>query len=207
MRWPQDRLHGDRPVNADVISAMVCRLEETYSSIHRERMADLPLVNPEIGVYAVGFRESEHGLIGVLITPWCMNLVSLPLSGNDWSDKPELSEETLTFPSGSYTFTVGCELEIGKYRSCSLFSPMFQFADDQAAIETAEVIMRELLNEDHHEAPDMDTRQIQSIWNGEPEQKPAQKEKPAPALAAKLERQVSRRELLLGMFRDEENRP
>ncbi len=169
-------------------------------------MADLPLLNPAIEVHAVGFRPWESGCLGVLITPWCMNLLSLPGAGEDWSDKPELSEETLIFPSGPYRFTVGQEPALGKYRMCSLFSPMFEFADDVAAVEIAEAVMEELLKEENRELPEIDSQAITALWQeqgpndpGVEEAAGAPSDPPAVAtLDEKLERPISRRQLLRG---------
>lgn len=58
-----------------------------------QRMADLPFYNPKLKVELRGFRlwlsepEGDYpvsgiGLTGILITPWCMNLVFLPV-GDD----------------------------------------------------------------------------------------------------------------------------
>lgn len=185
------------------------RVEAVYREIATTRMADLPLLNPAIGVHAIGFRPWEGGCLGVLITPWCMNLLSLPGPGEDWSDKPELSEETLVFPSGTYRFTIGHEAALGKYRMCSLFSPMFEFANDAAAVETAEAVMRELLNEENRELPDIDTAAITAIWQDEHPADPEDDDRPqagtpAPSLQEKLERPVSRRALLRGALMRED---
>ena len=50
--------------------------------IQRERMADIPLLNPALEVQAVGFSVWEAYCLGVLITPWFMNLMLLPLAGD-----------------------------------------------------------------------------------------------------------------------------
>ncbi len=182
------------------------RVESVFRKIAATRMADLPLLNPAISVHAIAFRPWEEGCLGVLITPWCMNLLSLPGPGEDWSDRPELSEETLVFPSGPYRFTLGHEPGLGRYRMCSLFSPMFEFSDDAAAVETAESVMEELLKEDNREAPEIDTQAITAMWQKQEPMDPATEEggrepagpAPAAALEEKLERPISRRELLRG---------
>lgn len=182
------------------------RVESVFREIAATRMADLPLLNPAIEVHAVGFRPWESGCLGVLITPWCMNLLSLPGAEEDWSGKPELSEETLIFPSGPYRFTVGHEPALGKYRMCSLFSPMFEFADDAAAVETAKAVMEELLKEENRELPEIDSQAITALWQEQGPNDPITEETateptapvPAKALDEKLERPMSRRELLRG---------
>ncbi len=186
------------------------RVEAVYREIATTRMAGLPLLNPAIGIHAIGFRAWEDGCLGVLVTPWCMNLLSLPGLGDDWFDKPELSEETVVFPSGTYRFTIGHEPALGKYRMCSLFSPMFEFADDAAAVETAEAVMRELLNEENRELPEIDTAAITALWQEDRRADPEDDGKlqsgtSAPSLQEKLERPVSRRALLRGTLMREDS--
>lgn len=185
---------------------MAQRIESIFREIAATRMADLPLLNPAIEVHVIGFRPWEGGCLGVLITPWCMNLLSLPGPAEDWSDRPELSEETLVFPSGAYRFTIGHEVALGKYRMCSLFSPMFEFADDAAAVETAEAVMEELLKEENRELPEIDTQAITALWQEqapnapEPDETASEPSHPptGATLDERLERPISRRQLLRG---------
>ncbi len=193
-------------------SGMASRVESLFREIAATRMADLPLLNPVIGVHAIGFRPWEDGCLGVLITPWCMNLLSLPGPREDWTNRPELSEEILIFPSGPYRFTIGHEPALGKYRMCSLFSPMFEFADDNAAVETAEAVMKELCRQNNRVQPEIDTRILTTKWrdkdpaapviekpSGEPISPPS-----AATIEEKLERPISRRALLRGaLFRED----
>jgi [NiFe] hydrogenase assembly HybE family chaperone len=44
-------------------------------------MRDLPVYNPALQVAAVDFRPFEGGLVGVVVTPWFMNLIRLPAPG------------------------------------------------------------------------------------------------------------------------------
>jgi [NiFe] hydrogenase assembly HybE family chaperone len=48
------------------------------------------------------------------------------------------------FPSGCYEFMGGEEAECGAYQFCSLFSPAFDFCDQDSAVATADEIMRGL---------------------------------------------------------------
>jgi [NiFe] hydrogenase assembly HybE family chaperone len=77
-------------------------LQQQMRRIARERMRDLPLLNPALQVQAIGWQPlrvpanggpertqgaadgaAGHGwmAVGVLLTPWSMNLVQLPLDG------------------------------------------------------------------------------------------------------------------------------
>jgi len=180
-------------------------LETIFEKIYRERMADMPVINNKIGVHAIGFRYwGEELYLGVMITPWFMNLTLLPNDSESWNDKLVLSTSTYTFPSGSYKFLTAFEPGIGKYQTCSLFSPMFEFADDSAATETAEIILKELMNSEHIESGDIHSVQIEKIWSGEeikPEALAEQPEEPEQATPTnKIERPISRRKLLRCSF-------
>lgn len=68
------------------LAARVAVLEHAFTTIAHERMAGLPVLNPNLSVEAIGFErvagaadEAGHAL-GILATPWFMSLVWLPLS-------------------------------------------------------------------------------------------------------------------------------
>jgi [NiFe] hydrogenase assembly HybE family chaperone len=99
-------------------------------------MHDVPILNPALAVEAVGFEQYQGNWIGVLVTPWFMNLVALPGTGA-WRSAPERASVYYAFPTGVYEFIAAREPGIGEYHACSLFSPMPEFADQAAARETA----------------------------------------------------------------------
>lgn len=131
------------------------RLAEVFQTIAETRMADLPLRNPALEVEAVAFRPWQGGSVGVLITPWCMNLVYLPGPGSNWEKVHAGTEETLAFPSGRYFFLVAREAtlrsdlgsNLGSYLTSSLFSPMFEFSGMGEARAVAESVMAEIFSE------------------------------------------------------------
>lgn len=195
-------------------------LEKAFTRIQHENMHDVPILNDKIKVTAVGFRLWQDSYIGIMVTPWFMNLMLLPLEIDDWDELAELSKKTHSFPSGQYTFITGYEFDIGKYQMCSLFSPMFEFADHDAAIETAEVAMTELLNHENVEQTDIDSELIEDIWDGSQphpdhmdaedtlktlndEQKKEILEQKT--MTEKLETPISRRQMLRGKFFGEED--
>ncbi|NIA02631.1 MAG: [NiFe]-hydrogenase assembly chaperone HybE [Planctomycetia bacterium] len=185
-------------------------LETAFNKINRERMSDVPIINNKIKVNAIGFRQWNNSYLGILVTPWFMNLMLLPGKTENWDDMPELGEKTHIFPSGKYKFLTGHEPGIGKYQMCSLFSPMFEFADNEAAVETAEAAINELMNTGNIEQNDIDSAQIEKIWNGEEElpdldasddsgaSDTIDEKKNQPTLAEKMEQPLSRREMLRG---------
>ena len=103
------------------------------------------MLNPALEVKAVGFRGWRGRCLGVLITPWFMNLMLLPAEGDEWEELQIGTRQLHNLPSGDYEFILGEEAGIGRYLSCSLFSPMFEFADQGAALATAEAVMTALM--------------------------------------------------------------
>lgn len=118
-------------------------VERMFSHIQEERMQDMPLLNPRLRVQAVGFRAWGNGTLGVLVTPWFMNLVLWPETS---PMLPTVGDcVTHEFPSGHYTFTAASEPGLGTYEICPLFSPMHEFEDQATAVATAEAALAELL--------------------------------------------------------------
>ncbi|MCK1341390.1 [NiFe]-hydrogenase assembly chaperone HybE [Bradyrhizobium sp. 38] len=117
-------------------------LAGSYREIGERAVRDLPIYNNALGVEAVGFRWFNGTTIGVMVTPWFMNVV-IPASAiaRDTSG-PSLR---MRFPAGDLEFTVSEVGQMGRIASCSLFSPMFQFADIVAARATAKATFAELM--------------------------------------------------------------
>jgi [NiFe] hydrogenase assembly HybE family chaperone len=112
------------------------RVADAYERIWRTRMQDLAFLNPNLRVEAVGFRAWEGEWLGALVTPWSLNLLLLPGEG-EWASLAAGSERFVTFPAGCFRFIAGHEAGLGESQSCSLFSPVLEFADHEAARLTA----------------------------------------------------------------------
>ncbi|MEM6818655.1 MAG: [NiFe]-hydrogenase assembly chaperone HybE [Pseudomonadota bacterium] len=123
------------------------RLEFEFERIHRERMHDVPILNHELSVEAVGFKSTEHGVLGVLITPWFMNLMLLPDEEHDFDEDVPGKTVSVPLPAGVVDFIAAHEEAIGSYRMCSLYSPVFEFADQDAATETASAVMEGIFSD------------------------------------------------------------
>ena len=72
----------------------------------------MPIYNPTLAVEAVGFREHEGRQVGVVLTPWFMNLTVLP-SAEDLNVWVAGGSMRLGFPSGAYDFVVNDLPEVG----------------------------------------------------------------------------------------------
>jgi len=112
-------------------------LERAFEAVRQERMRDVPVLNPALGVEAVGFRPWREHWLGVLVTPWFMNLVLMPRVVSAWHTIGERETRHHVFPAGVFEFIGAREATIGDYQACSLFSPMFEFADQREARATA----------------------------------------------------------------------
>ena len=113
----------------------------TYLGIWQHKMRDVPVTNPRLNVEAVDFRIWQGFYLGVLITPWFMNLVLVPRQQADWSDRITGEKYRYGFEAGEFEFILGRVDGIGSLLSCSLFSPVFEFDDHATAVATARAVM------------------------------------------------------------------
>ena len=109
-------------------------------------MADLPVYNHRLSVEAIGFQRHGDGWLGIMVTPWFMNAVLTPAQPGAWNDIRDGIKVTRALPSGSYEFVAGHIDGIGTILNCSLFSPMFEFEEQEAVIEAANAAMGALLD-------------------------------------------------------------
>lgn len=121
-------------------------LERTFARIHATRMQGLPFLNPALRVEAVGLRRWEGRWLGVLVTPWFMSLVLLPDVPAAWQHAALGKSVAYALPAGVFQFIGGHEPGLGEYQSCSLFSPVFEFADQDGARATAQAALAALFD-------------------------------------------------------------
>lgn len=195
----------------DPMRHVIYNLESVFRTIEEERMLDIPILNPALKVQAVGFRRWETDYLGILITPWFMNLMLIP--DHDLTEdtiKPDPgSKRVKVFPSGRYEFIAGEEPGIGHYEVCSLFSPAFEFDDHAVAVATAEAIMLALMDEENRDETTMHEETIRQVWQQEEvepvndDQNPEseqQTDQIIPPLSELKDQKISRRSLLRGDF-------
>ncbi|MBL8341341.1 MAG: [NiFe]-hydrogenase assembly chaperone HybE [Rubrivivax sp.] len=146
--------HAAAPCHDAAVQHRVRELERIYREIETTRMAGLGITHPKLEVAAVDFAaEPTGGAAGVLITPWFMNLVWLPEAEADrrcTDDREAPGRPTLGI-GVSRARSIGCEVidflgaheaGFGPFETCSLFSPMFDFVDQAAAVATAREVLR-----------------------------------------------------------------
>lgn len=125
-------------------------LAALFQHIAATRMAGMPVVHPQLHVEVVGFAvhhepeaPSEQGALGVLVTPWFMNLVWCPLQRRDEAPRVGHARER-RLGTERFEFIAAHEPAFGSYEACSLFSPMFQFENQEAARATAQAVLDSL---------------------------------------------------------------
>lgn len=115
-----------------------------YHSVYRESMRDLPICNSSLRVELVGLNALSEHQLGVLITPWFMNLVLLP--GNEtWSDENPGAICTIQLPSAPCEFTVCQDELLGTFLSAVLFHSVKDFTDQETAVAVAHEALGQLL--------------------------------------------------------------
>ncbi len=127
-------------------------LESVFRGILAHRMHDMPMVNAALSVEAVGFRPWRDHWLGILVTPWFMNLVLLPRVTAKWLPLAERESRHHAFPAGVFEFIGAADPALGDYQACSLFSPMFEFADHAAAHATAVAALDAMFDAANREA-------------------------------------------------------
>ncbi len=102
----------------------VAALVDFYRRVETERMQGIPILNPLLRVEAAGFRladEEEDAVAeGVLITPWFMSLVRLPLAVQDHAGRVG-RKRVLTFGNERFDSIDAHDPALGFHEVCALF--------------------------------------------------------------------------------------
>ena len=186
------------------MNAISQQLETIFRRIEQECMKDMPMCNPALSVQAIGFAEWGEFYLGVMLTPWFMNLMLLPRDVSTAEDYQLGSKRVHVLPSGRYEFVMAEEEGLGKYQVCSLFSPVFEFGDQQTAVTTAITILDEVMKQENRDTISTHEKVIQQYWQESDDADVPGSETtenaPAPALEQGIETPMSRRQLLRGML-------
>ena len=174
-------------------------LEDAFRVVYEERMQGLPFINPALSVEAIDVQPWNGHWLGVLITPWFMNLMLLPDDDAAWPVLRPGEKCEQRFPAGVFEFIAGHEDTLGEYLACSLFSPMFEFADHETARLTAAAARAALFDATNLEQTDI------ALYPPAPErEEQVQPEDgaagPLAVLQENLSAPISRREFLQGGF-------
>ncbi len=144
------------PTRAEVTPTALCPLPERlarrvaalkahFEQVRTTRMVGVPLLNAALRVEAVGFQPAAFdadtdGLEGVLITPWFMSLVRLPLQALPHGQRVG-TRLVRAFGAERFDFLGAHDPDLGYHETCALFSPMDGFASHDQARDTAEAAL------------------------------------------------------------------
>lgn len=123
---------------------VVDELLRAYRDCVQPRMCGLPVYNTALKVEAVGFELFNGCLCGVLVTPWCMNLVLLPGVDDDWSGLAAGKKVKVAFPAGDYSFMLSAPEGIDAHLSLPLFTTLLAIPDHDTACAVASEVLRRL---------------------------------------------------------------
>ena len=134
-----------QPAQAEAsLEDKVAALVNAYEAAEKD-MIGLPIHNGVLKVEAVGFRAYGGDVVGVILTPWCMNIVILP---GDLTSAQLGSKRGHVYPFGTYSFVMGQMEGVGLVETCSLFSPMDDFDDHAVARAAAQAAIDGLFQVD-----------------------------------------------------------
>lgn len=176
------------------LAALSSRIETVFRTIATTRMDGVPILNADLGVAMRGLRRHDAHFVGVLVTPWFMNVIFLPLE-QPCEKRRVGSGSKMTLPSGVYDAIWCYEEELGGYWSVSLFSPMFEFKEMEFAVETADVTLDLLFTK--LEAPEREELCEAIVAPSQPrsaETRVAEEEAEQARLAAELEEPDAKRD-------------
>lgn len=121
-------------------------LEAHYRHVWQTRMHDMPFLNPALTVATVGFIRHDGDWLGVVITPWFLNLFLLSGGGQLWGDIPAGERRYLELPCGALQFIADDDPDIGPYQYCPLIAPVDQIPDMASAQQAAVDAMQTLIS-------------------------------------------------------------
>ena len=142
------------------MTSIVESLVERFDYIGKERIQGLPIYNDKLFVEAVDFQACAGGQIGVLITPWFVNVMLFPDDDKSWQFK-ELGEKVkFNLPTGEHEFSVGEEDVIGRYLFRSVVSPTHCYKSQSPAQSAARKALSQLMTPVENEVDTVATRQV-----------------------------------------------
>lgn len=118
------------------------------------RMRPLNVYNAALDVEAVAFAPWEDAWLGVMLTPWFMNIVLLPRDRARWRTLPTGAKRHYQFPAGDYEFVGASDGALGEFQVCSLFSPLHEFSDHATARLVATLAREALFDPANAEMPE-----------------------------------------------------
>lgn len=125
--------------------AKVQGLVARFAQIGRERVEGMPIYNEHLQVEAIDFQPCPDGLLGVLITPWFINVILLPENDLRWQSSELGTKHVCKLDSGIFEFVLGEDEEVGHYLFRTVLSPTHCLKSQTAAQATARKALYDLL--------------------------------------------------------------
>lgn len=101
-------------------------------------------VNPRLKCTIVSFCRHRGDWLGVVITPWLMDLMLLPGGGELWGDIPPGQRRYVELPQGTVAFSAAESPELGSYQHAPLVASVATLPNMSAAIGLANQFMAEI---------------------------------------------------------------
>jgi [NiFe] hydrogenase assembly HybE family chaperone len=120
-------------------------LEAHFRAVYARAMKDVPICNENLDVASTGFRPCGDWAVGIVVTPWFMNIVAAPLAGATPVAALQGETQNLSLPSGMVECLAADLDGFDRLLMCSLFSPMQDFENQEAALATAKAAFELLL--------------------------------------------------------------
>jgi len=150
MRLRTPALRPLMPAPAVAIAAdPSAQVEAHFRAVWASSMHDMPFVNPALAVEAVGFRRFAGDWLGVVITPWFINLFLLPGGGRLWQDLPTGEHRQLALPAGTMEFIAdhpGAGQGLPAYQYCPLLAPVQHIPDQDLARQIAAGVLAAVMS-------------------------------------------------------------
>jgi len=164
------------------------------------RMEGLAFVNHALAVEAVGFAPWQGHWLGVMVTPWFMNLTLAPRDVSLWRSLKQGDKRSYRFPAGAYEFIGAQDDHAGEYLMCSLFSPLLQFEDQQTARLVAQLAREALFDVENAEKRDVPVANLSPLAVSH-----AKDPGPLEKLESGLDAPQSKRDFLRGRWTGEDH--
>jgi [NiFe] hydrogenase assembly HybE family chaperone len=137
-----------------VVAARVAEMLDAFRQVDAT-MRGLPFYNDTVPLETHGFARHDHdAMIGVLITPWFMNVMIVPLVADMAINWNRMGEKRLVdLPAGPRHFIYGGDETLGVWWMHSLASPMDKFKLPGQAMASARQAFAALMTPPEEEAP------------------------------------------------------
>lgn len=120
-------------------------IQSHYQKVWRTQMCDMPFVNPALSIETIGFTRHAGDWVGVVVTPWFLNLFLLNGGGSLWQDISAGTRRYVALPCGPLEFIADDDPEAGLIQYCPLIAPVTTLADmasaRQAALDALQAVM------------------------------------------------------------------